>query len=191
MSQSQNTPYPSIMLDIETLGTAPGSIIFQIAAKTFTLPASNKEKTQTLDLHIKPSSCRRYGLTSDPATEKWWADQGLTETHAENHPNALDLPYALYILTNFIEHHTTPPAPKGEKYQALQLWSKGAFDYPLLEAAYNSISIPTPWKYYQLNDLRTVIKLANIKAPPATHEALDDVTQQINLLHQATKPTYT
>src|SRR4051812_3766510 len=63
-----------IMIDLETLGTLPGSVILSIGAVAFdelsVAPGAGFYKV------ISTISCESCGLTKDEATEKWWLDQG-------------------------------------------------------------------------------------------------------------------
>lgn len=56
----------NIMLDLETLGTCPGSVILQIGAVRSN---NGLERTITID------SCLRAGLTVDGDTIGWWLRQ--------------------------------------------------------------------------------------------------------------------
>jgi hypothetical protein len=72
-----------------------------------------------------------------------------------------------------------------------EMWCNGAnFDYPILEEAYIRTGLEKPWKYYNLNDLRTVNNLFNIdmrkmraeEEPDTYHNALGDALFQTKVL---------
>ncbi len=134
MPTPRNPNRTALMLDIETLGRTPGSVIFQIGAIRFDPETFLFEDTTFVE--ICPESCRCHGLTTDPETIAWWQTRNLD-------PNTLKgtiLPKALDTLTSFI---TSTPEPEN-------IWCNGtSFDFPLLEAAYRATSKTPPWQYWQ------------------------------------------
>lgn len=62
-----------VMIDLETLGTAPGSAIVAIGAVAFD-PAS-RELGAPATCRITAASCQHFGLTIDADTVEWWLKQ--------------------------------------------------------------------------------------------------------------------
>lgn len=161
------------MVDIETLGTKPGSAITQIAAVEF-CPATFAPSL-SFNVHITKESCLKAGLTSDPATLKWLAENNLDKTPEK----AVPLEEALKLFTTFLRF-----------IDANRYWCRGtSFDFPLLEHAYRScpeVEYPK-WNYWEQYDLRTVWNLASPRSKPAkaAHDALQDCFEQIKQLQLA------
>ena len=69
----------NVMIDIETLGTRPGSIILSIGACAFDpadISSVGSDARYEFYENIDPEDCKSLGLTSDPSTVAWWAKQG-------------------------------------------------------------------------------------------------------------------
>ena len=60
-----------IMVDLETWGTTPGSDIRSIGAVVFDPVAG----TLGNEFYVNVVGGEKVGLTRDPETEEWWADQ--------------------------------------------------------------------------------------------------------------------
>lgn len=169
----------NIMLDLETLGTKPGSIILSIGACTFN-PRSEGYVYQFYR-NIDPNDSVMKGLTTDPATVKWWSEQAIEAQEALKH-DRIPLTQA---LEEFADWFT---ACSGE-----QVWCQGlTFDIPLLEAAYNIVGLPVPWKFWNGRDTRTVYDVCGFDLRSVTregtyHNALDDCKHQVRCIQEALK----
>lgn len=164
-----------VMLDLETLGTQPGSVILSIGAVLFN---PNKPVGECLGKEfyavVSRQSCEAAKLAVSQDTLDWWEKQSseartvLTQALGEK---ATAIGAALKELASFI--------PAGAK-----VWSNGAnFDQPLLDVAYNRCGVSLPWKYYNSRCYRTIVALhPNEKAirPPTicAHNALEDAKWQ-------------
>jgi hypothetical protein len=163
-------------IDLETLGTQPGSVILSIGAVLFD-PALPPDRCMGEQFYcvINRQSCVNAGLTVDPDTLTWWEKQSAGARQvlldAENPEVSDTLEDALKMFAAFL--------PEGVK-----VWSNGAnFDQPLLDVAYNRMGIALPWKYYNSRCYRTVVNLhpdekrlrpINVLA----HNALEDAKWQ-------------
>lgn len=139
-----------IMIDLETLGTRPGSVIRSIGAVVF-----NPEKNslgETFYVNIEGNSCKEAGLTSDPETIKWWQQQDQAVKDAlmvDQKP--LKTALAMFDMW-FMEED-------GEF-----VWGHGAsFDPVLLKAAYHAVGRDAPWNFWSERCCRTVLALGNRK----------------------------
>lgn len=168
-----------IMIDTETLGTEPGSIILSVAAVAF-----NPYTTGFGDdfyANIDRVSSEECGLKSDRATVKWWSEQSQ-EARDSLLISPKPLSRALSLLNKFIS-----------KQGATRIWCQGAnFDAVLLEAAYKAADMKAPWRFYNVRDTRTVYELAaldhrSVRRSGTHHNALDDCLHQIKCLQLAIK----
>lgn len=163
-----------IMVDLETMGSKPGSAIASIGAVAFDPVAGTMgaEFYQVVDL----VSCERAGLTLDASTVYWWMTQGDAARQALGGAK-MGLRDALQRFAWFIDDQA-----KGERPR---LWGHGGnFDEPMLAAACRAVSMPSPWRYSEGRCTRTIFEAAGVEldraAPEAGthHNALDDAKLQ-------------
>ena len=157
-----------LMIDLETLGIRPGSIIASIGAAEF--DAETGEIGRLFSANVNLDSAERAGLTMDVSTVKWWMKQTdqARETTFTRGDKSIDL--ALLELSQFAR--SVSPS---------RIWAHSpSFDLVLLEAAYRIIKLPFPLPFHQARDTRTIFDLAGIKPekPGIAHNALDDATAQ-------------
>lgn len=166
-----------IMLDLETLGTKPGSIVTAIGAVHFGQGQIHRTFYTTIDAR----DAARYGLTLDADTALWWLKK--------SEPARLELTQATKPLRPALQEfldwlmHAAPPSGLLADYLAsLQVWGNGAtFDPPLIEAALAAAGHPCPWNHRQVRCYRTVAALdpSELKPrPDIPHHALHDATAQ-------------
>ncbi len=163
-----------IMVDLETMGSKPGSAIASIGAVAFDPVAGTlgAEFYQVVDL----VSCERAGLTLDASTVLWWLKQSDAARAALGGAK-LDLRGSLARFAWWIEDQCKSERPR--------LWGHGGnFDEPMLAAACRAVSMPSPWRYSEGRCTRTIYELAGVElnraAPEAGthHNALDDAKLQ-------------
>jgi len=156
-----------VMIDIETMGTTPGSAILSISAVMFG-PSGLGE---TFYAPIALASCTAAGLTIDPYTVAWWMKQSDAARAAAFRDDAEPLAAVLQQFTCWLE-----------LVDAEKPWCQGAnFDAPLLDAAYRACGMASPWKFWNVRDTRTLYELADVKVDRARgvhHNALDDARAQ-------------
>ena len=168
--------FDHVMIDLETLGTLPGSVILSIGAVLFD-PTKPVEECLGREFYcvVGRANSELRGLTVDQSTLDWWKKQSPEARQvladAED-PEKYDLlADSLEMLSQFL----TPN---------MKVWSNGAnFDQPLLDVAYSKIGQPIPWKYYNSRCHRTLLGLhpaAKSLAPKNTcaHNALEDAKTQ-------------
>ncbi len=161
-----------IMLDLETLGTAPGSAIIAIGAVKFTEGQILSEFYRRVDL----KSNTQYDLKMDPSTVLWWLKQP-DEARLEITKEGVHLASALHIFSEWVmvaQHREMEHEP--------EVWGNGAsFDNTLLSVAYERTGITCPWKYSNDRCYRTVKNIYPDIPMPRTgthHNALDDARSQ-------------
>lgn len=164
-----------LMIDTETLGVRPGSIIASIGAVEF--DAQTGAIGRLFSANIDLDSAERAGLTMDVSTVRWWMRQSdqARETTFTKGGKSVDL--AMLELSQF----TRSVSPT-------RIWAHSpSFDIVLLEAAYRLINLPFPFSFTQTRDTRTIFDLAGVKPekPGIAHNALDDAVAQANAVIEA------
>jgi hypothetical protein len=168
------------MLDLETMGLAPGAIIRSIGAVTFDLDGRlNADQYASYYANITHESCVEAGLTADQSTIDWWAAQPqATQDIFLRDPVALK--DALLGLISFWNH-----------VDGVEVWSQGAaFDVVLLEHAFKAVGLRAPWRFYNVRDTRTAYQLFDFDyhaehREGIEHYALDDCYHQAKCVREA------
>ncbi|MCI2229561.1 3'-5' exoribonuclease [Polaribacter sp. MSW13] len=163
-----------LMIDIETLGTKPGSVILSIAAVEFDLKTGKTGSIFYQDIDL--DSCVKQGLSIDVSTVLWWLEQPkeIQNTIIIGHRNQLK--NVLRRFGMWISDNT----PKDVK-----IWGNSArFDLGLLEAAYDSCNMRLPWNHYNECDVRTIVMFApdikkEMKFEGIKHNPIYDCKHQI------------
>jgi len=165
-----------VMLDLETFGTRPGSVLRSVGAVVFGLRAGLGEEFYH---NIERQSQLDAGLTIDAQTESWWARQSAdAQAHLTDNTAPLATVAALFHAWF---------ARTGGAY----VWCQGAnFDAVLWEAACAKVGIAVPWRYFNVRDTRTVYDICGFdaKALPRDgtfHNALDDAKHQARCIQAA------
>jgi len=165
-----------VMLDLETLGTIPGSAVISIGAAQFDLDGSIGK---TFKQNISATSCREIGLIEDPATHKWWSEQ------SKEAQDRLLIDRKPVVEAASLFHAWFQSC--GAEF----VWGNGAtFDVTLWEAVCRKIGIQAPWKFWNVRDMRTVMHICDFDVRTMNrvgvhHDALDDVKFQIACVVQA------
>ncbi len=153
------------MLDLETLGTKPGSVILALGAVKFGAGQIFSSFYERIDAQ----SCIDLGLTMDVSTVMWWlkqeSDARLEITKPGKHINEVLLAFSGWVAT--------PDA---------EIWGNGAsFDNALLGDTYDRAQIKRPWKYSNDRCYRTMKNLwpnVALKRAGTHHNALKDAESQ-------------
>lgn len=157
-----------IMVDLETLGTAPGCVILSIGAVAFNPESGGMEAE--FQCNIVPATCEVFGLKSNPQTVAWWAEQS-PEARAALEVDQIALSLALARFGDFYSDNG-----------GTHLWGHGGnFDEPVLAAAYLATGMTLPWKYSAARCTRTIYELAGVQPDRGRgthHNALDDARNQ-------------
>lgn len=169
-----------IMLDLETMGRAPGCGIVSVGAVPF--DPLGKGVTDQFYRNVSLQSCLDAGLTLNADSLLWWSCQTVRARRAltENpRPEPLKI-----VIDAFKEWFGKTGAKK--------IWSHGApFDLPILQAAHAAVGVETPWDYPNARDTRTVFDLAGgikiIRKGGTHHNALDDAIAQAQAVQRAYK----
>ena len=155
------------MLDLETLGQKPGSVIVAIGAVKF----NEREIFSEFYARVNPESCVASGLQLDISTVMWWLKQ---ESAARLEITKPGKPLS-EVLGSFSEWLTANDVD-------VCVWGNGVgFDNALLRAAYEAIQTPCPWGFRNDRCYRTLKELVDdvpIMRAGTHHNALDDAKSQ-------------
>ena len=157
----------SVMIDIETLGTASNSVILSIGAVEFDLNGLGKE----FEVFIDPESCTDHGLVIDARTVMWWMGQSDAARGELLKRKGVPLDEAMVKLHNAFD------------WKGKQVWCNGTdFDFPIIGSACKAVGTLEPWQYWAKMDYRTLKNLPGApkmqKRSGTHHNALDDAKTQ-------------
>lgn len=163
-----------LMIDIETCGTKPGCAVLSIGAVYFDRKGNIGEQFYA----SMGFSALSYGV-ADPATMEWWSQQ--SEQSRADAFGGTDNPLEVaQRFAKFIKPDCLP-------------WGNGSvFDITILEAWFDTVGVPCPWKFWNVRDVRTAVDLLGVNPKLFTregtfHNALDDCMHQIKYLTSGTK----
>lgn len=158
-----------VMIDLETMSTAPDAAIVSIGAVVFDPRYGKINRNRTFYMELDWDTQNRR---TDSSTIEWWDKQ--TEEAREGLNGMDELDDALKQLADFLP-------------QDARVWGNGSvFDIGILENAYRQSKISIPWKFWNVRDCRTILdmyesqrggfsKTANRQG---AHNALDDAIFQ-------------
>ena len=143
-----------VIIDIETYGIKPGSVILVVAGIKFQRTGDMEKPVSSMNTFyrkINIDSCLEKGMKIDPETKKWWSEQ---DNSIKNEAFGGSR-YSLYqVLTEFVKWFGS------SRY----IWSHGAtFDIVMMEDALRRCNIPIPWKFWDCRDTRTLYDIAGVK----------------------------
>lgn len=167
------------MLDIETLGQAPGCVIFSLAAVPF-----SKKDGQIGEAHfhknIDIQSCLDVGLKIDPTTLHWWIQKSALFLSIQQ--DTFELKGTLERLASFI---------KANCVEGVRVWGKGpSFDNAIMRDAYDRYQMPLPWKYSKERCVRTFLDgyedllKKHLPFDGDVHHPVADAKHQIKSMHK-------
>lgn len=175
-----------VMVDLETLGTTPGSVVLSIGAV-----ANDPGRGQNAFLtKIDIRDSLHAGLTVDPDTMSWWRKQDreawLSSTNASTSNSDGAIREGLTQFAYWLAALRAGPdtAATGA---ALRIWGDASsFDLTLLACVYRAVSLPVPWNYTEEFDYRTLRTLMDSKKPRSKlqHDGLSDAIAQMSHLQE-------
>ena len=155
----------NIMLDLETLSTAPNAVVKTIGAVRFGGGKLGERFYQRVDA----GSCVKAGLQLDPVTVEWWLKQDDAARAEMTRPGA-PLGSVLDIFAVFVGRRD------------VDVWGDGAtFDNVILRSAYTALGRQPPWDWWRDRCFRTVRALnpnRKHRQEGTEHNALDDAVSQ-------------
>lgn len=164
-----------VMLDLETWGVQPFSVITMIGAVHFD-PNSDK-LMDSFEVAVDPISSQKAGLRIDADTVAWWMDP---ERDAPRKTWFEMLKFELPIALDGFEQWLDTFCPDPEERV---IWGNGSdFDNALLRQAYRVANREAPWEFRKDRCFRTLKGLSPVDLKPsrmeAAHTALADATFQ-------------
>ncbi len=170
-----------VMIDLETLGTTPGSVVLSIGGVT----SNGAEFHGKIDLR----DSLHAGLTVDPDTMSWWRKQPASvwrETARAGEEPSLGLRFVLGSFADWLAllRQGDAKAATGAK---LRLWGdSAAFDLSLLACAYRAAGVAVPWDYREEHCYRTLRNVLGSEKPRSKvqHDGLSDAKAQMTHLQE-------
>lgn len=159
-----------VMVDLETLGTAPGSVIWSIGAAKFDPMTDMLDDTFHVVVDVRDAVGR--GLTINADTMLWWMDASRTEAREQllQPATAVDTFSALHGFAEWYGQDSLPT------------WGNGAtFDNVLLRTAMERVGVECPWRFWDDRCYRTFKALApavKLERLGTHHNALSDAISQ-------------
>ena len=184
-----------MMVDIETLGTSPESIILEISVILFDLDDPHGWSPLTLKLDQAEQSFA--GRSIDKDTLHWWA-KTIEKAKEKDYASALAMEALvnnknMTVHASFAHENIKSYLKRVDGY----IWCKGAaFDFPIIKSYFTSMGLPDPFSenflFRKQLDLRTLeycAKLAGFSGEykvrsEARHLSFDDCLIQIGMLRE-------
>ena len=163
------------MLDIETLGTSPSTVVLSVGAVKFD-PFSKQDPGPGFYMKLNVDQQIARERTVDQATLDWWQQQPAeVRQEALSDDDRVDLDQFYKEFNRFL-------------VGARDIWAQGpVFDIVILENLYRSMSWPTPWNFWQIRDSRTLFSVhgdPRDKNRSSLHNALADAVDQALAVQQ-------
>ena len=156
----------NIMIDLETFGVCADAVVLTIGAVAFSLDGclgNEIEIYPTVQDQI-PQRKVEWGAIS------FWFNQGDTVRYQQSQAKRdKSLKESLISLTEFCEQNLS---------KNFKVWGNG-FDIPLLNQAYSSFGMETPWSYKKIMDLRTIVWLSKISVQKHFNNRVDLVKHNV------------
>jgi hypothetical protein len=178
------TDFRDVMLDLETLGRAPGCVVLSIGAIAFNLQGLGTSFHQIITV----DSCQHVSLGINAETLNWWQRQTpeaqTTLLKAQAPVKRTDPDTALPLEEVLLNFKYYLDAQTGG-LEEVRLWGNGAgFDQPILAAAYRAQGWrEQPWRFFNERCYRTLKNLhpdLGYKREGTHHNALHDALTQAN-----------
>lgn len=179
--------YGNVMIDLETLSTHTNAAIIEIGAVEFNKQTG--EVGDKLNIIINVSDWTKNGRHVSGETVQWWFNQSLEARQRfidkQDDVEYMNLKEALERLRYFIMGCDC----LAEDNENVVVWGNGStMDITILQSAYEYFDIEVPWKFWSVNDVRTIVDLnPTIKyktkfTSGVKHSAVADCLHQIKYM---------
>lgn len=197
-----------VMLDLETMGLVKNAVLTRIAAIAFNIEDGTELEPTHFNELINTKSCTDVGLKIDGDTISWWLTQGpetlqkhcldaflegrLFYTCLDEMKLILKLIFIGKELRTVLLEFTSWIEQLKKLYDTHEIfvWGNGAAaDIAWLSSAYTACNIPTPWKFWNERDVRTICHIGkllggtdfkkDLKFQGEKHNPIDDCLHQI------------
>lgn len=171
----------NFMVDLETMGTKPYSIIASIGCVQFDLATGviGEKFYATIDM----KTCEKVGMNYDQNTVVWWSKQDK-QVYQQLFVNTKPIHQVLEEFSNWLKKNC-----RTSKY----MWGNSAsFDLGLLGQAYDLCEMEMPWAYFNERCCRTIVALNpkikdSMPKPKGAHHPIVDCVHQINYVTKTIK----
>lgn len=178
--------YGNIMVDLETLSTRTNASIIEICAVEFN--KENGETGNTFCIMISPDEWGKNNRHVDGNTITWWftREKDARERFSSDGFECVPLKMALEQFSLFVKDCADDDGK-------VVMWGNGStMDITILQSAFEHFDMCVPWKYWCVNDVRTIVDLNpqvknNTKFNGIKHSAVDDCLHQIKYLTDTLK----
>lgn len=185
-----------VSLDTETWGKKPGHDLRSIGAVVFDpvygairgdalgrfyVATDNRIVLPDLGYWDGINAYRKYPLTRDPETVKWWSEQ--SEEAQAAFANPVDLRDALRSFGIWLLDVSGSITSTADN-QEIRIWANDPhFDCSILAAAFDAVGLEVSWHYRSPRSMKTVCDLADMTRddmtmPIVQHHALYDAVAQ-------------
>lgn len=174
----------SIMLDLETLDTAPSAVVLSIGAVAFNPKSQALGDRFYVEMTDDIAAQQAHGRTMSGDTVRWWMQQDILakqvfQTPAPIGVERISTHEALARFDLFVAANGGRDA---------EIWGNGAdFDNVVLGSLYEAFGFRKPWSYSRNRCYRTMKNIGVGPDKPVVragvhHNALDDaLTQAVHL----------
>ena len=166
------------MIDLETLGVEPDSVIITLGAIKFD-PYTDEDPHSGLYLRCDiEEQSEKYHRTIDENTLEWWGKQKpeIRDEAFGEHEDRVNMEQLTKAINKFC-------------VGVDQLWCQGPlFDYAILQNLYKGVGKPCPWNFWQIRDSRTLFAMMPSDPRKAIqeelHNALADCYYKLSVYNQ-------
>lgn len=169
----------NVMIDLETLGLKPGSVVLSLGAVEFN-PHGDTLGRQ-VEYHISLADSLSCGFTVDPGTLLWWLAQSEAARRSviDGQGLSCQVQFALGQFSSWLGNDAI-------------VWAWGDMDTAALNALYDKTGTKRPWNYRNVRDARTlVLSLVEEQtvrvSPTIEHNALSDAIAQAKTIQKLYK----
>lgn len=175
-----------VNIDLETLSTRPDAHLISVGAAAYV-------DGQLETFHAYVNEQGQEGRHVSPETLQWWREQ-----NQEAQDRIVEGTASAKGLEQVLRQFSLWYAKLGTDRDRLYPWGNGAgFDIAILEHAFASKGLTTPWQFWTARDLRTVKYLAQslganveIEREGVHHDARDDAVHQLKVCHACLDAIY-
>jgi exodeoxyribonuclease VIII len=165
-----------LMIDIETMGTAPNGAIIAVGARLFTKDTIGKG----FEVYVNPELAKQYGRV-DEETMMWWSKQ-QQEVHQQVFSGRIHPADAALKFSQFVKEHKPDT-----------IWAyPPQFDIVILQAWFKAVGLEWPFHYRQERCARTLkawgagfgLAYEDCYEGISKHLPLDDATAQAKVIQR-------
>lgn len=143
--------FTDLMIDLETLGTTPGSVVTQIGLCSFN--ALGDKSMEASQIHVDVQSSLNAGMTMDWETIRWWLMQEQEAREAMT-IGGVELTDAVDQMNDHVRKYHDVGAAE------FRVWGYAStFDPVLLSSLARAAGAELLWGYRQESCLRTLARL--------------------------------